>query len=126
MKWCTWPVRWSVRTLNCRCSSAEQPRAEPAVKIAPNYSQPVVHVLDASRAVPVTSSLLSDDGKAAFVAQHRADYEQLRRIHSGPKQKLMTIEAARANRTPITWRAEDVAQPSITGIHVLDDVSLAT
>ena len=88
-------------------------RAHTAIKIAPFYSEPVVHVLDASRAVPVTTSLLSDDGRAAFVAQHRADYEQLRRTHSGPKQKLMTIEAARANRTPIAWRAEDIAQPLV-------------
>ena len=47
-------------------------RAHTAVKIAPHYSEPVVHVLDASRAVPVTTSLLSEEGRAAFVAQHRA------------------------------------------------------
>ena len=52
-------------------------RAHTAVKIAPHYSEPVVHVLDASRAVPVTTSLLSDEGKPAFVARHRADYEAL-------------------------------------------------
>ena len=46
-------------------------RAHTAVKIAPHYSEPVVHVLDASRAVPVTTSLLSEEGRAAFVAQHR-------------------------------------------------------
>ena len=50
-------------------------RAHTAVKIAPHYSEPVIHVLDASRAVPVTTSLLSDEGKAVFVAEHRADYE---------------------------------------------------
>ena len=50
-------------------------RAHTAVKIAPHYSEPVVHVLDASRAVPVTTSLLSEEGKPAFVAEHRADYE---------------------------------------------------
>ncbi len=54
-------------------------RAHTAVKIAPHYSQPVVHVLDASRAVPVTTSLLSDDGKDDFVAKHRAEYEALRK-----------------------------------------------
>ncbi len=101
-------------------------RAHTAIKIAPFYSEPVVHVLDASRAVPVTTSLLSDDGRAAFVAQHRADYEQLRRTHSGPKAKLMPLEAARTNRTPITWRPEDIAQPTSTGVHVLADVPLAT
>ena len=61
-------------------------RAHTAVKIAPHYSEPVVHVLDASRAVPVTTSLLSDEGKPAFVAQHRADYEELRKLHARPKQ----------------------------------------
>jgi len=101
-------------------------RAHTAIKIAPFYSEPVVHVLDASRAVPVTTSLLSDDGRAAFIDQHRADYEQLRRIHSGPKQKLMPLEAARANRTPIVWRAEDIATPQTLGIQVMSDVSLAT
>ena len=98
-------------------------RAHTAMKIAPYYSEPVVHVLDASRAVPVTTSLLSDEGRAAFVAQHRADYEQLRRIALGPKQKLVPLDAARANRTPITWRAEDIAQPRATGVQVLHDVS---
>ena len=101
-------------------------RAHTAVKIAPHYSEPVVHVLDASRAVPVTTSLLSEDGKAAFVAQHREDYEQLRRTHSGPKQKLIPLAAARADRTPIEWRAEDIAQPSFTGVRVLEDFPLAT
>jgi 5-methyltetrahydrofolate--homocysteine methyltransferase len=101
-------------------------RAHTAIKIAPFYGEPVVHVLDASRAVPVTTSLLSPDGRAAFVEKHRAEYEQLRRTHSGPKQKLMTLEAARANRTPLTWRAEDIAEPLVTGVHVLPDVSLAT
>ena len=54
-------------------------RRHTAVKIAPHYSEPVVHVLDASRAVPVTTSLLSEEGKESFVAQHRADYEALRK-----------------------------------------------
>src|SRR6202035_903161 len=57
-------------------------RAHTAVKIAPHYSEPVVHVLDASRAVRVPTSLLSEDGKADFVAQHRADYEKLRKQHA--------------------------------------------
>ena len=101
-------------------------RAHTAVKIAPHYSEPVVHVLDASRAVPVTTSLLSDDGKAAFVAQHRAEYEKLRRIHAQPKHKLTSLAAARANRTPIAWRAEDIASPERTGVQVIEDFPLAT
>ncbi len=101
-------------------------RAHTAVKIAPHYSEPVVHVLDASRAVPVTTSLLSDDGKAAFVVQHRADYEALRKAHSAPKQQVVSIETARKRRTPIEWRAEDIPSPSFTGVRVLDNFPLAT
>ncbi len=65
-------------------------RAHTAIKIAPHYSEPVVHILDASRAVPVTTSLLSDDGKADFVAQHRAEYEALRKAHSAPRQSVVS------------------------------------
>ena len=101
-------------------------RAHTAVKIAPHYSEPVVHVLDASRAVPVTTSLLSDDGKAAFVAEHRADYEALRKAHSAPRQKLVSLETARRRRTPIEWRAEDLPVPEFTGVRVLDNFPLAT
>ncbi|WP_437971144.1 methionine synthase [Sorangium sp. So ce260] len=101
-------------------------KAHTAVKVAPHYSEPVVHVVDASRAVPVTTSLLSDEGKPAFVAQHRAEYEKLRRLHSAPKHKLVPIEAARANRTRIEWRAEDLPVPEFTGARVLEDFPLAT
>jgi len=101
-------------------------RTHTAVKIAPNYSEPVVHVLDASRAVPVTTSLLSDEGKPAFVAQHRAEYEALRKAHASPRQSVVSLETARARRTPIEWRAEDVPTPSFTGVRALHDFSLAT
>src|SRR5262249_56626630 len=79
-------------------------RAHTAIKIAPHYSEPVVHVLDASRAVPVTTSLLSDGGKAAFVAQHRADYEALRKSHASPRLQAVSLDTARARRTPIERR----------------------
>jgi 5-methyltetrahydrofolate--homocysteine methyltransferase len=101
-------------------------RAHTAVKIAPHYSEPVVHVLDASRAVPVTTSLLSDDGKAGFVAQHRADYEALRKAHSAPRQTVVSLETARSRRTPIKWRPEDLPTPAFTGVRVLNNFPLAT
>jgi 5-methyltetrahydrofolate--homocysteine methyltransferase len=99
-------------------------RAHTAIKIAPHYSEPVVHVLDASRAVPVATSLLSDENKPAYVAEHNAEYEALRRQHAAPKQKLVPIEEARARRTPIVWRAADLAKPDFTGIRVLDQFPL--
>ena len=101
-------------------------RAHTAVKIAPHYSQPVVHVLDASRAVPVTTSLLSDEGKVEFVEKHRADYEAIRKAHSAPRQPIVPLEEARKRRTPIEWRAEDLPVPAFTGVRVLDNFPLAT
>ena len=101
-------------------------RAHTAVKIAPNYSEPVVHVLDASRAVPVTTSLLSEDGKDQFVAQHRAEYAAIRKSHAAPRQQVVSLETARGRRTPIKWRTEDLPVPEFTGVRVLDDFPLAT
>jgi len=101
-------------------------RAHTAVKIAPHYSEPVVHVLDASRAVPVTTTLLSDDRKATFVARHRAEYEAVRKSHSAPRQKGISLEIARERRTPIVWRAEDLPVPAFTGVRVLENFPLAT
>jgi cobalamin-dependent methionine synthase I len=86
----------------------------------------VVHVLDASRAVPVTTSLLSDEGKTAFVAQHRADYEALRQAHAAPRQTVVSLETARSRRTAIEWRAEDLPAPAFTGVRVLENFPLAT
>jgi 5-methyltetrahydrofolate--homocysteine methyltransferase len=101
-------------------------RAHTAVKIAPHYSEPVVHVLDASRAVPVATSLLSDESKADFVAQHRAEYEAVRKSHTAPRQPVVSLDVARSRRTPIEWRAEDLAKPEFIGVRVLDDFPLAT
>jgi len=101
-------------------------RAHTAIKIAPHYSEPVVHVVDASRAVPVTTTLLSEKGRAAFVAKHRAEYESLRKAHDVARQTVVSLEVARSRRTPIVWRREDIPKPSFTGVRVLDDFPLAT
>jgi 5-methyltetrahydrofolate--homocysteine methyltransferase len=101
-------------------------RAHTAVKIAPNYSEPVVHVLDASRAVPVTTSLLSDENKPAFVAQHRAEFESIRKMHSAPRLQAVSLAVARERHTPIEWRDEDIPAPEFTGVRVLDNFPLAT
>ena len=89
-------------------------RAHTAVKIAQHYSEPVVHVLDASRAVPVTSSLLSKDGKAPFAKQLREDYEKLRAHHAGSQVKLLSLAAARANAPQLKF--DDLPQPEFTGV----------
>ncbi len=92
-------------------------RAHTAVKIAPGYSEPVVHVLDASRAVPVVSALISKEQKPAFVKQLREDYEKLRVTHAGQQQKLLSLAKAHANRARLSFT--DLPQPEFTGIRVL-------
>jgi 5-methyltetrahydrofolate--homocysteine methyltransferase len=113
-------------TIPLLVGGATTSRAHTAIKIAPHYSHPVVHVLDASRAVPVTTSLLSEDGKDDFVAAHQASYESIRKSHAAPKQVITPIAVARERRTPIDWRAEDIPTPEFTGIRVLDNFPLAT
>ncbi|MGA7523505.1 MAG: methionine synthase [Acidobacteriaceae bacterium] len=100
-------------------------RAHTAIRIAPHYSQPVVHVIDASRAVPVASSLLSDENKPSFVTQLHVEYAAVRKAHAAPRQATVSLAEARARRTPIEWRAEDIAVPSFSGARVLEDISLA-
>ena len=101
-------------------------RTHTAVKIAPHYSEPVVHVTDASRAVPVTTSLLSEVHRTAFIAEHRAEYEALRKAFAAPRQSVVPLATARSRRSPIEWRADDLPQPLITGVRVLEDFPLAS
>jgi 5-methyltetrahydrofolate--homocysteine methyltransferase len=101
-------------------------RTHTAVKIAPHYSEPVIHILDASRAVPVTTSLLSDDNREDFISKHRAAYDAVRQAHAAPRLKTIPLEVARARRSPIEWRPEDLAVPEFTGVRVLNDFSLET
>jgi 5-methyltetrahydrofolate--homocysteine methyltransferase len=102
-------------------------RAHTAVKIAPAYSSPVVYVPDASRSVQVMQSLLSREGKQAYMEQVRADYERIRAQHrdkkgSGP---LLSLGAARANGHKIDWRTYVPPAPAKTGVTVLRDYPLA-
>ena len=90
-----------------------------AVKIAPEYSQPTVHVPDASRVVDVVSSLLSDDNKAAFDASNRATQLKLREQHAGRKDRpTLSIAQARANRLNLDYAAP--ALPSFIGLKKID------
>jgi 5-methyltetrahydrofolate--homocysteine methyltransferase len=99
-------------------------RAHTAVKIAPHYRASTVHVLDASRAVGVVSSLLNEEQKAAFDAKTRAEYASLREQHAAKtrEKKLLTLEKARANRTPIDWNGYKPPPPKSFGPHVVSTV----
>ncbi|QDP96765.1 methionine synthase [Microlunatus elymi] len=80
-------------------------RAHTAVKVDPQYHGPVVWVKDASRSVPVVANLLSDERRPKLVAELKADYDGLRERHAGRNndRKILSIEDARADRTPIDW-----------------------
>jgi 5-methyltetrahydrofolate--homocysteine methyltransferase len=91
-------------------------RVHTAVKIAPHYEGPVVFVPDASRSVGVCSELLSDERAAAFIAEVQADYARVRELHANKKATpLVTIEAARANKTPVDWAAYVPPRPKFIG-----------
>ena len=100
-------------------------RQHTAVKIAPNYSQPVVHVLDASRSVNVVSDLLSEERRDGFAQENRDEQEKLRAIYDGRKEKpLLAIADARANAEKLDFTAAP-AKPEFLGKRVIDDVTAA-
>jgi 5-methyltetrahydrofolate--homocysteine methyltransferase len=92
-----------------------------AVRIAPEYGQPTVHVLDASRVVGVVADLLDGDRRTRLDAENRVEQERLRALHAEKGRKpLLRLEEARANRTPIDWHEEDLAVPPFTGSRVVE------
>jgi len=95
-------------------------RAHTAVKIAPHYRASTVHVLDASRAVGVVSSLLNEKLKSEFDKKTREEYERLRQEHAAKTEgkKLLTLEQARANRTTIDWSSYIPPKPEFSGLRV--------
>jgi 5-methyltetrahydrofolate--homocysteine methyltransferase len=100
-------------------------RAHTAVKIAPRYSAPVIHVADASRAVGVVSDLLGD-GAAAYATAVLADQERTRVERAGRRERVtrVSIETARANRTPVDFGVA-APKPSFLGVRAFDDYPLA-
>ena len=103
-------------------------RAHTAVKIAPHYHASTVHVLDASRAVGVVNSLLNQQLKPEFDAKTRDDYARLREEHSAKtrEKKLLTLEDARSNRTPIGWDAYQLPpRPDVLGVRVYESAEIS-
>jgi 5-methyltetrahydrofolate--homocysteine methyltransferase len=101
-------------------------RVHTAVKIDPNYRRgPVVHVNDASRAVGVVSSLLSDK-RETYAQQVRAEYAKISAAHFKAQQdkKRLTLQAARANAVPIDWSKTRPTKPSFLGTKVFNDYPL--
>ncbi|QSV15527.1 methionine synthase [Photobacterium ganghwense] len=102
-------------------------KAHTAVKIEQNYRHPVVYVNNASRAVGVCTSLLSDELRPAFVEKLDVDYERVRDQHSRkqPRTKPVSLERARANKVAIDWATYTPPVPAKPGTHVFDDFDVS-
>lgn len=97
-----------------------------AVKIAQNYSGPVVHVNDASKSVPVASSLISKELRTAFMNDINKDYERVREQNKNAQSqnKFVSIEEARANKFKVDWNNAEITKPTFVGNKVFKDYSL--
>jgi 5-methyltetrahydrofolate--homocysteine methyltransferase len=102
-------------------------RAHTAVRIAPHYRGPVVHVLDASRAVGVVGRLNAGGERERLDAENRQEQERLRREHEGRRSEkpLLPLAEARRRRTPIDWTGYEPPRPTFQGVRLLDPVPLA-
>jgi 5-methyltetrahydrofolate--homocysteine methyltransferase len=113
-------------TIPLLIGGATTSRTHTAVKIAPNYSGPVIWVPDASRSVSVCSNLLSDDLRAGYLKDVQAEYERVRVQHQGKKgPELVTLEAARANGLKTDWSAYAPPRPEMPGVRLLNNYDLA-
>lgn len=113
-------------TLPLMIGGATTSRAHTAVKIDQSYEHPVVHVKDASRAVGVSTKLLSVDMKEKFSNKIKTEYEALRERHKGKQSKIkwLTIDQARENHFKTDWGNYVPTTPKKLGITVFEDYSL--
>jgi 5-methyltetrahydrofolate--homocysteine methyltransferase len=97
-----------------------------AVKIAQNYSGPVVHVNDASKSVPVASSLISEELRDAFMADIDKDYARVREQNKNAQSqnKFISLEEARKNKFPIDWNKTEIRKPAFLGNRVFEHYDL--
>lgn len=111
-------------TLPLLIGGATTSKIHTAVKIAPNYSHPVIYVKDASRSVNVVSNLLA--GNQEFIQSVKDEYEQIRTFHGQRKAKeYLTLEEARTNRFQPDWSKNEICKPNVTGVHELIDFPIA-
>ncbi|MDD9949564.1 MAG: methionine synthase [candidate division Zixibacteria bacterium] len=101
-------------------------RRHTAIKIEPAYHGPTVHVTDASRAVEVVGSLLSDDLRSEYARGVRENYRQIRETYKSrtPRTPLVPFAEASARRPALEWSAATIAVPEFTGVRVDDDYPL--
>lgn len=98
-----------------------------AVKVEPHYSGATIHVLDASRSVPVATQLMNKADALQLEKDIRAEYEVMRNRHNnkGVIKDYISIEEARKNKTPIDWTTYSPPKPTFLGVKVFDDYDLS-
>ncbi|MBU1097754.1 MAG: methionine synthase [Bacteroidetes bacterium] len=102
-------------------------RIHTAVKIAPNLNGPAIHVLDASRSVPVVSNLINKDNRAKLIEDIKEEYAQLREHHAQRTsgKKFLSINDARANKLSLDWSNYKPKRPNAPGVHVLNNIPIS-
>ena len=111
-------------TMPLLIGGATTSKVHTALRIDPAYQGPVLHVLDASRAVGVATALVSDTGRDAYVQGYKDDYEHIRDVRAGKGQSVLhTLEEARANYYD-AYLSDKPAPPLQPGLHRFDDWSL--
>jgi 5-methyltetrahydrofolate--homocysteine methyltransferase len=108
-------------TLPLLIGGATTSRQHTAVKVAPQYGQPTVHVLDASRAVGVVAALLDGRQRSRFDSENRKEQEALRQLHAGKRVRpLLTLDEARARAPKLDWHRDVLPQPAFLGRRQLE------
>jgi 5-methyltetrahydrofolate--homocysteine methyltransferase len=95
-----------------------------AVKVAPAYNGPVIHVLDASRSVGVTQKLISKADKNTFVKQNWEEYEEIRETYKAKNRKLKDLKSARSKKLKIEWDQKMIKKPNFIGLKVFENYDL--
>ena len=114
-------------TMPLLIGGATTSRLHTAVKIDPMYSGPVIHVLDASKSVPVASSLISDKTHDDVVAGFKSEYATMREKYQAGagSKKFKTIESCNENKTKIDWAKTEIVKPTFTGVRRFQNADIA-
>jgi len=102
-------------------------RMHTAVKIAPQYDDGVIHVLDASRSVTVAGSLLNSELKPAFLSNIKVEYDKLKTDFANKRsaKQMISFDEAQKNGSQLDWSEQNIKEPTFTGTRIFKDYSLA-
>ena len=102
-------------------------RVHTAVKIDPHYDGTIIHVADASRAVPVVEKLLNEATKEKVHSDQKAEYSKMRTAHAAAQkeERILTLEEARKNKVKIDWAKTEIRKPTKLGLTVIEDQPIA-